>query len=106
MRVEVDLAEQREPGALGAQPHYSLTRPWPTRAWSDTAVRSRILVAEDDAVQAELLAETLRSAGHDVLVYPDGLSVLRALEVEATPADLLLTDLTMPHLTGSGSARR
>ena len=63
-------------------------------------MRSRILIAEDDAVQAELLAETLRSAGHDVLVYPDGLSVLRALEVEATPADLLLTDLTMPQLDG------
>jgi two-component system response regulator HydG len=59
-----------------------------------------VLLAEDDAVQAELLAETLRSAGHEVLVYSDGRAVLRALEVEATPADLLLTDLTMPEVGG------
>jgi CheY-like chemotaxis protein len=62
-----------------------------------------VLVAEDDRDLAELVARTLRLAGHEVALAHDG---LRALELAVGgPFDALLTDLTMPGLTGEQLAR-
>ncbi len=58
----------------------------------------RILVAEDDHKQADLIRMYLEQAGYSVLVAHDG---RRALELarERRP-DLLVLDLMMPHVDG------
>jgi len=59
---------------------------------------ARILVIDDDADMRELLAETLRSAGHEVALAADGREGVR--EYRAKAADLVITDLYMPNQEG------
>ena len=58
----------------------------------------RILVAEDEAVNREMVAAALEAAGHDVVRAEDGAIARDALLRESF--DLLVTDLQMPVLTG------
>ena len=61
--------------------------------------RLRVLMAEDEWLAAEVLAEGLSEAGFVVLTAADGQA---ALELAAGGAlfDLLLTDLRMPRMDG------
>ncbi len=59
---------------------------------------SRILIAEDDPKQADLLRSYLEREGHAVLVATDGLIALELLRTRQP--DLLLLDLMMPRLDG------
>jgi len=58
----------------------------------------RVLVADDDALTREVLAETLGRCGCEVVLAPDGASAVRALERE--DFDLILTDVKMPEKSG------
>jgi CheY-like chemotaxis protein len=58
----------------------------------------RILVVDDEPTVAELLAEAIRDAGHEVLVALDGNEALDLLD--ATPVDGVFLDLVMPGLSG------
>lgn len=66
---------------------------------SAKAAALRVLVAEDEPLAAEVLAEGLAEAGFEVLAANDG---QEAAEIAANGAcfDLLLTDLRMPRLDG------
>ncbi|WP_139982245.1 response regulator [Nocardioides litoris] len=55
-----------------------------------------VLVADDDTDIAQLVRRVLTSAGHDVLVAPDG---VRAL-VHVAAVDLVVLDVSMPTLDG------
>lgn len=57
-----------------------------------------ILVADDEAAIAEMVATILRDEGYDVYCVSDGESVLLAIQIEAP--DLLIMDNTMPVMTG------
>lgn len=59
---------------------------------------SRVLLAEDEPTTALLLAAWLRHDGHEVMVAPDGSQAL--LLDEGTSADLVVTDINMPVMTG------
>lgn len=59
---------------------------------------ARILVAEDDPKQGDLLRDYLRADGHDVLVVRDGVAALDALRRDGI--DLALVDGMMPGLDG------
>ena len=63
-------------------------------------MKPRLAVVEDDAVQADLLAESLRGEGYEVVTYPDGAAALNALESDVTPVDVVLTDVSMPRMNG------
>jgi signal transduction histidine kinase/CheY-like chemotaxis protein len=63
-----------------------------------------VLVVDDNVDAAELLAEALRSRGHEVQVAYDGPSALAAVE-EASPRVALL-DLGLPVMDGFELARR
>ncbi len=54
-----------------------------------------ILVAEDDALVRDTVAESLRDLGYNVITAPDGTEALAVLESGAS-MDLLFTDVTMP----------
>ncbi|MFN9075999.1 MAG: response regulator [bacterium] len=63
----------------------------------------RILVADDEAYILQVVALKLRNAGYDVVTAFDGQEALGLLQTHG--ADLVVTDLQMPHMTGIGLAR-
>ena len=64
----------------------------------------KILVAEDDDVERELMRMTLEREGYAVLVAGDG---ERAFELaEAERPDLIITDVSMPPADGVYHTRR
>jgi CheY-like chemotaxis protein len=65
---------------------------------------TRILIAEDNPVNRELLRELLEMRGHVVDEASDGLEALSKLE--QTLPDLLILDLGMPQLDGFGVIRK
>ena len=65
----------------------------------------RILVAEDDAILRYTTAKVLSCAGYSVIEAPDGISALRIIEQEAGEIDVLVTNVSMPHMHGHDLAR-
>jgi two-component system, cell cycle response regulator DivK len=63
-----------------------------------------VLIAEDNAVNRELLRELLELRGYTVVEACDGEEALRKLS-ESLP-DVLLLDLNMPVLDGVGTLQR
>jgi CheY-like chemotaxis protein len=65
---------------------------------------TKILIAEDNSVNRELLRELLEMRGYTVLEACDGEEALRM--IEETQPDLLLLDIGMPVLDGFAVVRR
>jgi len=63
-----------------------------------TARPLRVLVADDDPLQQQVIRMTLRRLGHGGVVVPDGQQALRALQQHRF--DVLLLDASMPVLDG------
>jgi two-component system, cell cycle response regulator CpdR len=77
------------------------------RAMNDdinTAVTTKILLAEDDNDMRRFLVKALQNAGYDVISFDNGLSAYNRLREE--PFNLLLTDIVMPEMDGIELARR
>jgi CheY-like chemotaxis protein len=64
----------------------------------------KILIAEDSAVNRELLRELLEMRGHEVFEAVNGQEALDAL-AQAKP-DLLILDIGMPVLDGFGAIEK
>jgi two-component system cell cycle response regulator DivK len=64
----------------------------------------KILIAEDNAVNRELLRELLEIRGYDVIEACDGQEAL--LKIAEMKPDILLLDLGMPILDGFGTVRK
>ncbi len=60
----------------------------------------RILIAEDEALIALSLADSLEAEGHRVALAFDGAEALAEAQRMGGALDLLVTDLNMPGLTG------
>ncbi len=65
----------------------------------------RILYVEDEAPLAELGREMLQSLGYNVLVRTDPLEALQAFRTVPERFDLVITNQTMPHMTGEALSR-
>jgi two-component system, cell cycle response regulator len=63
----------------------------------------RILVVDDDHTSRESLTATLREAGYDVRGAEDGASAIAIMQ--GFVPDLVLSDLTMPHMGGYSLVR-
>ena len=74
-------------------------------ASSNAALQGHVLVAEDDVDVRELLFDLLTSWGIEVTPAVNGGEALTVFETDAQRFDLLLTDLTMPGMTGVALAR-
>ena len=69
----------------------------------DGAVECRILVAEDNEINVEVLRAMLRQLGFECDVAPNGKEALRmAME---TPYDIVLMDVNMPVMDGLTATR-
>lgn len=55
-----------------------------------------VLVVEDDPDLRDLLRIFLEDEGHRALTVPDGVAALEAMQRDATPPDLILTDYNLP----------
>jgi len=64
----------------------------------------KVLIAEDNAVNRELLRELLETRGYTVVEACDGEEALRM--IEQTQPDLLLLDIGMPVLDGFAVVRK
>jgi PAS domain S-box-containing protein len=69
------------------------------------ALRARVLLVEDDPMVGDFLAERLGGWGLAVTLLRDPLAARAWLDDPAHEVDLLLTDQTMPQLTGLQLAR-
>jgi two-component system sensor histidine kinase/response regulator len=65
---------------------------------------SRILVAEDNAINQELIVELLEQTGATVVLAGDGQKALAALALDG-PFDLVLMDMQMPCMDGLTATR-
>ncbi|HEX7840275.1 MAG TPA: response regulator, partial [Kofleriaceae bacterium] len=90
-----DVMTRAEPSmtAVGASSVQTLAE-----AADETAIPLRVLVAEDNAFNAQLLRQLLASRGHAVRIASDGREALRL--AFSAGFDLLLLDLHMPELDG------
>jgi two-component system chemotaxis sensor kinase CheA len=77
--------------------------PPPAAAPAPEPAPARILVVDDALTIRELQKSILRRAGYDVEAAPDGEAALRALA--ARPADLVVSDVEMPHMDGYALTR-
>jgi CheY-like chemotaxis protein len=64
------------------------------------AISANVLVLDDEADIATMIAEILRQDGHVVEIAKDALSALRI--IEHADVDLIVSDLRMPGLDGPG----
>lgn len=64
---------------------------------------ARILLVDDDPMITGLVVDMLTMDGYEVDTAPNGIEALRRLETERY--DLIITDLHMPKLDGSGFYR-
>jgi CheY-like chemotaxis protein len=67
-------------------------------------VPARILVADDNAANLDLMLYLLRAFGHDALGVSSGQAALEAARNQAF--DLVLSDILMPGMDGYELARR
>jgi DNA-binding response OmpR family regulator len=65
-----------------------------------------VIIVEDDASIAELIALYLQREGHAIEIIGNGLAALDRLESADAEPDLLVLDLMLPGLDGRGLARR
>jgi signal transduction histidine kinase/ActR/RegA family two-component response regulator len=71
------------------------------------AKRLNLLVVDDDPLLLQSLRDTFESEGHTVIVADGGqagIDAFVAAENRGMPADLVITDLGMPHLDGRAVA--
>lgn len=66
----------------------------------------RILLVDDEGQIVEAMSQTLESLGYRVDSYTDSLEALRAFTEQRDRFDLVLTDMTMPAMTGRELAQR
>ena len=64
----------------------------------------RVLVVDDDGDSRDLFGEIVELAGHSATTVPNGAEALSAVHRGAF--DVVLLDLTMPHVVGVEVARR
>lgn len=63
-----------------------------------------VIVAEDDPLIAVTIAETLEARGHRVTIGRNGFDAYKIDEKD--PADILITDIRMPHFDGTSLINR
>src|SRR5919199_2102681 len=98
VRSEVCVERIREHGARGGSQPVNRLPPYNTSGSEIQAGRATILLVEDDAAIARMLADVLESTGYRVREAPTG-AAARAL-VEQVRPDLIILDLVLPDEDG------
>ncbi|MCP4152845.1 MAG: transporter substrate-binding domain-containing protein [bacterium] len=59
-----------------------------------------VMIVDDEPVIAEMVKLMLEHFGYKADTYQDGIEALKAFKKQPQKYDLLISDLTMPHMTG------
>ncbi len=75
---------------------------WPEKESSltETAGVERILLVDDEELITDMFDTILTRLGYQVIVFNDSLEALAFITQDSTAFDLLVTDMSMPNLTG------
>jgi len=65
-----------------------------------------VMIVDDERPLVELAEETLAALGYEPVGFDSSIAALRAFRAEPNRFDLVLTDETMPDLTGTELARQ
>jgi signal transduction histidine kinase/DNA-binding NarL/FixJ family response regulator len=84
-------------------PSANESKPFAPPPSSKSSGTRKILVAEDNPINQEVIREVLSELGYEAFIVENGREALGALEQEAYP--LVLMDCQMPELDGYGAAR-
>ncbi len=76
-----------------------------TSAVGNRRARARILVVDDEDVQATMLKQMLERLGHEVQAITSSVKALEVVKESPQAFDLLLVDHLMPEMTGEVLAR-
>jgi two-component system cell cycle sensor histidine kinase/response regulator CckA len=66
----------------------------------------RILAIDDEEIIVDMYRDTLERLGYRVTAYHNGEEALREFQSSPASFDLIITDQTMPHLTGADLAEK
>ncbi|MBN2196864.1 MAG: response regulator [Polyangiaceae bacterium] len=66
----------------------------------------RILVIDDEETVRAFVVRALTKSGYEVTAFPDGLAAVDYFAVHHAEIDLVILDLTMPHLSGEEAFHR
>ncbi len=64
------------------------------------SLQATILVVDDEEMLRQFMARALQLKGYNVFTAGDGLEALRICEERHSEIDLLLTDITIPRMSG------
>ncbi len=84
----------------------SLASAVPGRRAAPAPMQGRVLLVEDQPLVGDFMTELLESWGLEVVLHRDPLAAQRCLADATQPLQLMITDQTMPQLTGLELARR
>lgn len=68
--------------------------------------KETILVVDDEEMVLQTVCETLRANGYQIIEATSGTQALELFRKPPAPIDLVLTDMTMPKMTGRELARK
>jgi two-component system sensor histidine kinase/response regulator len=91
---------------FGVSTRHGRTEPTSQRIGSQPQRVLRVLVAEDNPVNRQLVTTLLRKRGHTVKAVEDGRKAVDAIQSAKDPAfDVVLMDLQMPEMSGFEAAQ-
>ena len=64
-----------------------------------------ILIVDDEEMLVDMMRQVLEQLGYTVSAYTDSANALKAFLASPRAYDLLITDMTMPGMTGTGLAK-
>ena len=67
--------------------------------------RERILLVDDEEPLVNMMQQKLTRLGYEVIAHQNSIEALKAFQAAPQRFDLIITDQTMPHLTGADLAR-
>jgi PAS domain S-box-containing protein len=68
--------------------------------------KEHIVFIDDEEFQVDIGTQMLKSLGYRVIGFTDSLQALKYITENADRVDIVITDMTMPHLTGVALARK
>jgi two-component system NtrC family sensor kinase len=100
------VRKEEDPSVILARITAALRSAGSQRAGHRTSLHAakRILTVDDSETYLQMLAETLRGAGYEVVLARSGEEALELLAVQ--PVDCILLDLLMPGIGGEEACRR